>query len=277
MGQRHAEPGAQQPVQRAEAQPANRQYLSGQPGPVKLKRQLGARPCGALRAQQADPFGLEPTQREPHGRPGRRVQPLDVVDDHQDRRRHCEHQQRGPERRRDHPRFRRHRRRVLDQQRRAERPPLRRRKLGQDRIQPRAEQVGKTREGQPHVASRRHRPQHRVPQAGGLLQPRPQQRGLPRPGRPGQHQRRRCPETARRGTRQARPARPHGRIRPAAWQQDTRAPLNHHWPAWRRGRSKRVVFRVHTLPGAPIASRVRDPAPRPGIRSSQARGEEPPC
>ena len=176
-------------MQRTEAEPANRQYLSGQAGPVKLKRRsTGHARLDPLRAEQADRFILEAAHREPDRRHGRRIQPLHVVDDHQHRRRSRQRQQRVPDGRRDHPRLGRHRRRVLDQQRHPERSPLRRREPGENRIKPSAEQVSKTRERQPHLALRRHRPQHRVPQPGGPLQARLQQRRLSHPGRAGQHQ-----------------------------------------------------------------------------------------
>jgi hypothetical protein len=86
LGERHAQPCPEQVVERAEAQAAERQYLGAHPGAVELKRQVGAWCLGALRAQQANRFVLQPAKRETRGRRRGRVQPLDVVGHHNDRR-----------------------------------------------------------------------------------------------------------------------------------------------------------------------------------------------
>ena len=76
-------------------------------------------------AQQADPLDVDPPEGEGDRARGRRVQPLDVVDRHQHRRRPRERGQRIAQGGRDHPRLGDVRRRIRLQEGDLQRPPLR--------------------------------------------------------------------------------------------------------------------------------------------------------
>ena len=180
---------SQQPVQRAQAQPAHRHQLRPHPGRRQLQRQLLIGPTGPLRAQQAHPLTGQPTDREPHHGLARRIQPLHIVDHQQHRRSPGQHRDRRPEPGRNHPRLRRSPPRLVQQQRHPQRPRLRPRQLTDHRLQMLLQQVGQPGKSQRQLALGGHGLHHREPAPGRQRRPHAQQRGLAHPRRPGQHQR----------------------------------------------------------------------------------------
>ena len=131
---------------------------------------------------------LQAAGRESDGFLARRIERLHVVDDDQNRGRPGEQAHGGAECRRDHPRLRRVRRCVGDQQCHPHCPRLRRRQLAGHGVQARLQQVGQP--GKRHrMSPGAARPQHREPVLSGQRRPGPQQCRLARAGRPGQRRR----------------------------------------------------------------------------------------
>ncbi len=185
-GQCDVQPVPRQPVQRPEANPRHRDDPASQVRAGQVKRQGRVRAVGPDRAEQADGVGVDPAQREAErGRAGP-VQPLHVIDHQQDRRGRGEGAERALDGGRDHVRLGRRIRRVLDQQRGGQGPPLRRRQVGQHVVQVRSEQVGQARESEPDVAGSGQRAQYQVAGLPGLPVSLPEQGRLVGPGLAGQ-------------------------------------------------------------------------------------------
>jgi hypothetical protein len=153
MGEGRADAGAQHPVQRAEAQGADRQHVGPDHPAPELERQFIVM-VGALGAEQADRLSRQAAEREPEsGRTGR-IEPLEVIDDKQDRPRPRQHAQGSPERGRDDARFRRAAGRPPQQESYPERLRLRSRQLADDGRHVWLEQVGQARERESQIALR---------------------------------------------------------------------------------------------------------------------------
>ena len=175
---------AEHPVQRPQAEASQPQLLGRHPCPVQLERE----PSGPLGAQQADPLDVDPPEGEGDRARGRRVQPLDVVDRHQHRRRPRERGQRIAQGGRDHARLGDIRRRIRLQEGDLQRPPLRCGQALPDGGRDRFQEVGQAGEGEPQLALGRARLEHVHRPRPRAAHPRLEQGRLAGAGRAGQDQ-----------------------------------------------------------------------------------------
>jgi hypothetical protein len=197
--ERHAEPLAEQALNRTEAQRAD-------VDPLEIARAVEHHRWGrvaALRQQHPDPLSARAPQREREGGAARAVEPLDVVDRNHERRLACEPPEKLEDADGDRPRIERSTLGVLEQESHGERPPLRHRQLRDLMARPR-QLVGKPGERQLALRLGGPRFEHPVPALPSACDPDPPQLRLSDPGLPLEHERRRAERDAVEEARETR-------------------------------------------------------------------------